>query len=68
MPARTKQQIVDDAKAIAKAFSVQPEAGEHAGAASNTSTESMTWEQAMIRLQLLQIELLSNIRQSETNP
>jgi cyanate permease len=70
MAARTKAQIVQEAQAIAGNFGVSINAaGANAGDCSAPATKpSMTWEQAMIRLQLLQLELLANIRESETNP
>lgn len=69
MAARTKAQIVAEARVIAKAHGVSIVSSENAGDTGAPATEpSMTWEQSMIRLQLLQIELLANIRESETNP
>lgn len=71
MAARTKAAIRAEAQAIAKNFGVSiisaPTADDNVGDTGAPATgPSMTWEQAMIRLQLLQIELLANIRQSET--
>lgn len=69
MAARSKTDIVKEAQGIAKKFGIQVVGGEHAGEAGGASDDvTLTWEQAMLRLQLLQIEILSNIRQSEVNP
>jgi len=68
MASRTKDEITKEAQVIAKQFNITVDST-HAGKTGALGTNpSMTWEQAMIRLQLLQIELLQNIRQNETNP
>lgn len=65
MAARTKAEVVAEAKNICKQFGIQVVPGEHAGE-SGAKDASMTWEQAVLRLLALQVELLSNIRNSET--
>lgn len=70
MAARSKEDIRKEAQVIASAFGVSitsSNTDHNVGQTGAADTKpSMTWEQAMIRLQLLQIELLANIRESET--
>lgn len=73
MAARSKvNEIVKEARCIAKKFGISVISGDHAGEAGCIPTSgdniTMTYESAIIRLMLLQIELLSNIRENESNP
>lgn len=66
MAARTKAEIVKEAQAVVKDFGISIiDAGNAGATGADASKPSMTWQQAMLRLQLLQIELLANIRQAE---
>ena len=66
MSARSKASIVEEARGIAKNFGISVQAGDFAGRAQGDTVESMTKENAIIRLLLLQIELLADIRQGES--
>jgi len=68
MAARTKTEIVAEARRIARPY-VQLKSGEHSGATDIEADGSTTTPQrTVIALLLLIVELLSNIRQNETNP
>jgi hypothetical protein len=71
MAARSKADIVSEARNIARAFQVDIVAGEHVGSSIGKDASgaimdtTMTFQQAMIRLQLLQLEVLIDINRSE---
>lgn len=68
MAARTKTEIVEEARRIVATHHIDMIKGENAGALNTIAGESSTQFKVFVSLLLLIIELLSNIRQNETNP
>jgi len=73
MAARSKvTEITEEARCIAKKFGISVISGDHAGEAGCVPVSgedvTMTWQSGIMRLLLLQIELLSNIREGESQP
>lgn len=68
MSARSQTIISAEAKAIAKNFKITTDGGDTVDVAETGSVDAnMTMDQAQLRMQLLTLEVLLNIRENQHN-
>ena len=67
--ARSKTELVDEVQGILKKFRINVNGGDNMGSANGQLPQtSLTMDQAVIRLLAICAEILTDIRQGDTNP